>query len=203
MRGGWVVVLWDGPERVRWEFAATARDVLELTAGCERIGVDVPLGLDDDGYRACDLAAREYLGEARSSIFHAPVRAVLGAGDYAEACAISQRITGRKISKQTWFITDGIQQWDALPDDPRVVEVHPECSFRAMGVTASKKTATGVVQRIGALEGFVDPVLPPDLPRAAAIDDVLDALAAAWSALRLAEGGALSLGPGPRPTIWV
>jgi predicted RNase H-like nuclease len=192
-RGGWVVAVVDRGA-VRWHLAADADEVLRVTAACTRVGVDIPIGLSETGYRSGDLAAREFLGAARSSIFHAPVRAVLDAEDYATACETSTSVFGKAISKQTWFIVDKIREWDRLPRDERVIEVHPECSFKQMGVTAGKKTALGVVQRIEALRGFVDPVLHADLPPGPAIDDVLDALAAAWTAQRSAEGGSFRLG---------
>jgi predicted RNase H-like nuclease len=62
---------------------------------------------------------------------------------------------------------------------------------------APKKTARGAGQRIAALSRWLDPAAAlGDLPGGARLDDVLDALAAAWSAQRWACGTAEVLGPG-------
>src|SRR5207249_4785967 len=78
--------------------------------------------------------------------------------------------------------------------DDRVLEVHPEVSFRELlGRTLSpKSTGTGVAdRRLGLLEAGIE---LPDLPYPVA--DVLDAAVAAWSALRYASGAALPLPEG-------
>ena len=66
----------------------------------------------------------------------------------------------------------------------RFIEVHPECSFRALtgSVLAPKRTALGRDQRRQALEpifGIVEPRLAGARP-----DDILDAYAVLWTALR-------------------
>jgi predicted RNase H-like nuclease len=131
-------------------------------------------------------------------VFPAPPREVLAAADYAEACATSRRVTGRAISLQTFHITPKIAEWDALALPDRVVEVHPELALRTLAPGtdfAPKKSARGAGQRIAALARFVDPAVAlADLPEGARLDDVLDALAAAWSAGRWARGEAEVLG---------
>jgi predicted RNase H-like nuclease len=76
--------------------------------------------------------------------------------------------------------------------------VHPELSLRRLApeVTfTSKKTARGAGQRIAALARWLDPAVGlADLPAGARLDDVLDALAAAWSAQRWASGDAEVIG---------
>ena len=133
-------------------------------------------------------------------MFPAPPRAVLGAASYVEACAVSRRLTGRAISRQTFHIGAKILEWDALPQRPaQVVEVHPELAFRRLAPTvafAAKKTARGAGQRIAALAGWLPPARAlGDLPTGVRLDDALDALAAAWSAGRWARGVAEVLGP--------
>ena len=61
---------------------------------------------------------------------------------------------------------------------------------------APKKTARGAGQRIAALAalGGRRRLALADLPAGARLDDVLDALAAAWSAARWARGAAEVLG---------
>ena len=48
------------------------------------------------------------------------------------------------MSVQTWHLVPKIREVDAVADDPRLVEVHPELAFAALagtGPLASKKTA--------------------------------------------------------------
>src|SRR4051794_19545071 len=162
----------------------------------EVIGIDMPIGLSDDGARACDLEARPRLGKAHSSVFPAPVRRVLAASSYAEACTVSIHASGKSLSRQTFAIVPAIKSLDdALgdPPDPRVHEVHPEVSFRRLDgrVADPKRSASGHAQRLRALERVMDvsdglAASPLRLP----LIDALDACAAAWSAQRIADGAA-------------
>jgi predicted RNase H-like nuclease len=196
--GGWVVArVADG--RVTWSVVGSAAEVLEVTAGCGAIGVDIPLGLPvGRSPRACDVACARRLGRARSSVFPAPPRPVLAAPTPEEAFAVARRLTGRAISLQTFHIGPKIREWDALVLPAHVVEVHPEVSLRTLAPDvgfAPKKTARGAGQRIAALARWLDiGGALGDLPSGARLDDVLDALAAAWSAHRWAAGTAEVLG---------
>ncbi|GAY12187.1 hypothetical protein TOK_0579 [Pseudonocardia sp. N23] len=178
-----------------------AAAVLAGTAGCAAVGVDIPLGVHATAARrACDDVTARRLGRARSSVFPAPPREVLTAPDHPTACERARALTGKAISLQTFHIAPRILDWDAVLDRPaNVVEVHPELALRTLApdVTfTSKKTARGVGQRIAALARWVDPALAlADLPAGARLDDILDALAAAWSAQRFARGEAEILGP--------
>ncbi len=88
---------------------------------------------------------------------------------------------------------------------PRAAEVHPETSFAVLAgvpMSASKKTGAGIDERLEALAGeFPDlqetvvGAFWPEPPRPA-LDDLLDAAAAAWTARRLAADAALCLGEG-------
>jgi predicted RNase H-like nuclease len=197
--GGWVVVRLVGG-RVEWSVQPDATAVLAATADCVAVGVDIPLGLPAGASRrACDVQVAMALGRARSSVFPAPPREVLTAEGYPQACAVARRLTGRAISLQAFHIGPKILQWDALPTRPEhVVEVHPELAFRRLAPAVdfvSKKTARGAGQRIAALARWVDPALAfAELPIGARLDDVLDALAAAWSAWRWSQGDAEIIG---------
>jgi predicted RNase H-like nuclease len=197
--GGWVIARVEGG-RVAWSVVDSAAAVLEATDGCAAVGVDIPLGLPSGAARrACDVACADRLRTARASVFPAPPRPVLAAASFEEACAVARRVTGRAISLQTFHIGPKIRDWDAVatvPDD--VVEVHPEVSLRTLAPDvdfAPKKTARGCGQRIAALGRWMDVAAAlGDLPAGARLDDVLDALAAAWSAQRWACGRAEVLG---------
>lgn len=202
-RGGWIGAhVQDGA--VRWEFFADAATVLAAPAGV--VGIDIPIGLPTAGYRDCDRAARDVLGPARNSVFFTPVRGVLDATTYPAANARSRELTGKGLSKQTWHILDRVRDVDEVlgdPPDPRVVEVHPEVSFRRLDprVTASKKSAVGVGQRIRALGGWLDVgAALGDVPAGPSLDDALDALVAAWSAQRWYDGRATVL-PADDPPV--
>ncbi len=198
MPGGWVVAI-VSPEGVRWSVQPHAAAVLAATRECAAVGVDIPLGLPTGrARRACDTLAAARLGRARSSVFPAPPREVLAAPDYARACGTARRLTGHAISLQTFHIAPKIAEWDAVTLPDRVVEVHPELALRALAPAtdfAPKKSARGAGQRIAALARWVDPAVAlGDLPAGARLDDVLDALAVAWSAARWARGAAEVLG---------
>ncbi|WP_338051692.1 DUF429 domain-containing protein [Pseudonocardia acidicola] len=196
---GWVVAR-VRPGHVDWEVCADAAAVLAATEDCAAVGVDIPIGLPAGrDRRACDVQAALRLGRARSSVFPAPPRAVLAAPSHPEACRVARELTGRAISLQTFHIGRKIREWEALAVLPdRVVEVHPELSVRTLAPDvpfAPKKTARGAGQRIAALTRWVDPAAAlVDLPPGARFDDVLDALAASWSAWRWARGVAEVIG---------
>ena len=162
------------------------------------IAIDMPIGLSDDGPRACDIAARRLLQPHGTRVFPSPPRVSLGhVDDYAAACAAAIAATGKSLSKQTWNLLASIREVDAIADDPRIVECHPELAFALMQghpVDERKKTVEGRARRLDLLRGWL-----PDLGDPAYGDDGLDALACAWSAARIATGKALTLPAGEVP----
>lgn len=201
--GGWAVCVVSPGPSVRWSVVPDASAVLDATAGCAAVGVDIPLAVPvGAGRREAEVLAAARLGRARSSLFPTPPAEVLAARTYSEACAVARRVTGKAISLQAFHIGGKIRDWQTvhpLPDE--VVEAHPEMSFRTLAPDvdfAAKKTARGAGQRVAALARWLDPgALLADLPpRGTRLDDVLDALATAWSAERWARGVAEELGPG-------
>lgn len=199
-RGAWVGALLDGR-------SVTLLALLDVPAvlavpGVELVAVDMPIGLGDAGPRACDVAARRRLGSAGSSVFPAPVRPVLAAADYVDACRISVAASGKALSRQAWNLVPAIRAIDdALGDAQRddLVEVHPELSFRALdpGLRDRKGTARGTVRRLRALRAVMDVEEALDTaPLGIPMIDALDACAAAWSARRLADGRGECVGDG-------
>jgi predicted RNase H-like nuclease len=203
-RGAWVGALLDG-RAVR---LLALRDVAAVLAvpDVPVVAIDMPIGLSEDGVRACDVRARDLLRPtgAASSVFPSPVRAVLGARDYAEARAVSRAATvpPRAPSAQTFMLVEAIRELDEAlgsPPTDRVVEVHPELAFRCGlgGVTDRKGTARGTVQRLAALRAVMDvEEALAGAPVGVPVVDALDACATAWSAQRLAEGTAQCVGDG-------
>ncbi|GAB3348571.1 DUF429 domain-containing protein [Modestobacter lapidis] len=205
-RSAWVGALLEG-RTVRLLALPDAAAVLAVP-GVDVVGIDMPIGLSEDGARACDIVARRLLARAgaASSVFPTPVRAVLATDDYAEARALSRAATSppRAPSAQAFMLVRAIRDLDdALGDPPtdRVVEVHPELAFRdgLGGVTDRKGTASGSMQRLTALRTVMEvETALADAPPRVPLIDALDACAAAWSAQRLAAGRAECVGDGTR-----
>ena len=188
-RGCWVGAQVDG-NQVTWHRFPDIASALALPV--DAIGVDMPVGLPPVGRRDCDLLAKAALGRAHSRVFFAPPRAVLTAGSYDDAGRLHRELTGGLgMSVQTWHLVPKIREVDAVADDPRLVEVHPELSLAELagtGPLVSKKTAAGRAARLTLLRDWL-----PDLAAVPGGDDGLDALAAAWSALRWQAGRARTL----------
>jgi predicted RNase H-like nuclease len=163
------------------------------------VGIDMPIGLADSGVRRADVLARAAAGPRWQSVFMTPVRSALEKDDYALALAENRRCGGGGISRQAFGLRAKVGQVDRWlrTQSPgfRVVEVHPELSFGAMAgapLPERKSTWAGVTRRRELLAGH-GIVLPDDLGepgRTAGPDDVLDAAAVAWTALRVARGQA-------------
>lgn len=202
-RAGWVVAVGGatagtGPTRLL--VVPDVRAVLAIRPSV--VGIDIPLGLPASGPRACDLAARARLGPRRSSVFPAPVRAVLGAGDHREAARLSTAASGRSLSIQAWNLVPKIGDADrsVAPGDP-VFEVHPELSFATLAgapLRTRKRDAAGREERLALLTRPFPDVAErlAARPTGCAADDVLDAYAVLWTVRRIAAGTAEVLGDG-------
>lgn len=200
---GWVGVLLDRDLRAQVFVGRTVTELVELveeTARVAVVAVDIPIGLPDAGGRAADAEARRVLVGKSSSIFSTPTRAALEAETYAEGRAANLAATGgaTSVSAQAYALREKVLQVDAwVRSGPgvRVVEVHPELSFTRMAgapVLARKKDPEGVVARRAALAA--QGITAPGWFRGSGFgeDDLLDACAAAWSAVRLSLGVAES-----------
>jgi predicted RNase H-like nuclease len=203
-RAGWVAVeLHDGAfarAHLRLDLAALLDDAGEMTA----VGIDIPLGLLDTGWRAADRAAAQWVGARRSSVFRVPPRPVWDEPEYARANALCRELTGAGFSRQAYGLRHKLLEANALFDEGRypLREVHPEVSFAALTgapLPAAKHTWAGHTARHALLHhAGID--LPDDLGDAgrAGPDDVLDAAAAAWTAHRIATGAAITLPDPPQ-----
>ena len=197
-RGQWVGARLDGRRATLTVLPDAAAVLAEPEV--EVVAIDMPIGLSDDGPRACDIAARKLVGRAGSSVFPAPLRPVLACATYAEACAVSRAASGKALSVQAWNLVPAIRSLDEAlgdPPEPRVHEAFPELAFRALDarVVSPKATARGLAERIRALEPVLD-VLDAlaEAPAGVPAVDCLDACAVAWSARRIAEGTASCVG---------
>ena len=190
--GGWAVVVLDGGRVVDAFRCETFADALLVDV--EAIGVDIPIGIPELEPRPADAAARRFVGPRAASVFTTPVRRVLEAATYAEARGVATELTGKSISAQTYALKRRILEVDEYSArDARIVEVHPEVSFRelAHAPLPSKHTPDGLAERRRLLEEARIHV-PHSVPRIAE-PDLLDATVAAWSAQRYARGAALPL----------
>ena len=199
-RRGWVAVSLAGPvgrspAGVRMNAVrvhASLAGVLEGD-GAGVVGIDMPLGLLESGWREADRAARGLLGPRRSSVFAIPPRAVWAQASYQAANQRCRELTGQGLAIQAWGLRAKLLEADQyrLTCGHPLYEVHPELAFGAMAgapLAHSKHTAAGrdlrreLLVRAG--------IVVPRVPRAP-VTDTLDAAAVAWSAWRIATGQAV------------
>ena len=190
-KGCWIACGID--QRVRWvrEFD-TFEEVLDAARAAVAIAVDVPVRVEE-GWRECDAAAKKLLGSRSSTLFLTPPRAALRAEDYATAREVALQQTGKSVSAQAFNLGSRILEVEGhAADDDRIHEVHPELSFAAMAgesIVEPKTTWNGQMRRRRLLDANGLPLLDHlEHVGRSAPDDVLDAVAAAWSARRIADG---------------
>ena len=211
-RAGWIAV-WRQGVGFRSAVHGSALAAVAAHREARVLAVDVPIGLAEQGVREADRLARRFVGGRRScSVFSAPVRGILDATSQPEASRRHRAIDGRGFGAQAFAILAKVREWDAvLQADAAaraiVREVHPEVSFAALnggvGLAERKRSAAGEAARTRLLADSFGAAavvgLLAAVPRqAAGRDDVLDALAALWSAERIATGEAGSLPSPPR-----
>ena len=206
-RAGWLCAIASDEGRPLTALVTVSLEVLlhDLPLG-SLIAVDVPIGLADRGARRCDVEARRCLGLGRgSSVFPAPLRGVLSASSYEEACRRCAAIDGRRMSQQAFGILLKVREVDALMAgqprlQSRVRECHPEVSFSAWEgrpLRHGKKTRSGQAERAA----LIDAEWPGERGRLASLlgrggfrlDDLHDAFAALWTARRIRDGIARTL----------
>ena len=124
-----------------------------------------------------------------------------------EASQITKNRDGRKVGTQAWGIYPKIREVDELlrPNamaTRRVREVHPEVCFWAwsdkQSMKSSKKKPEGKAERRSLAEKWLGPDVLVSargdrLKKDVADDDILDAIAALWTADRIARGEAKTL----------
>lgn len=213
-RAGWFWVGLDARRGWSCGIAADAGELWETHRDADRILVDVPIGLREEGEeeRACDRQARALLGPDRgSSVYPAPCRAATRAEGAEEASRVNEARTGRGLSAQSRALLPRIRRMDRLlegtPEARGVIrEMHPEVAFWGLNagavVPTGKKESEGQVERLAVLDAH-DPRAPRVVAGSllqfrrnrVARDDVLDALAGAVTAAR--SRGLRSLPPDP------
>jgi predicted RNase H-like nuclease len=170
------------------------------------VGIDMPLGLVEAGWRDADQLARGLLGPRRSSIFAIPPQAVWDEQTYQAANQRCRELTGQGFSIQAWGLRPKLleaNEYLRTCGHP-MYEVHPELAFGAMAgapLPHSKHTAPGRDLRrellvaagisIPAVASRARALAPP-------VTDTLDAAAVAWSAWRIATGRAIVIPDQPQ-----
>lgn len=211
-RRGWVAVTLEVPAAgragrvgVRAVRGHGTLDGLLAGNGAGVVGIDMPLGLLESGWREADLAARGLLGVRRSSVFAIPPRAVWGEPDHAAASLRCRELTGKGLSVQAWGLRAKLLEADAYRETCAhpMYEVHPELAFCALSgapLALSKHTAPGLELRreLLARAGLVLPAGRSGPTARAPLADTLDAAAVAWSAWRIATGHAVILPARPQ-----
>lgn len=212
-RSGWVVAeLVDG-DLDGLRFVETLEAALEATGELEILAADVPIGHEDPqgetngGRRQADEAARDRLGERSSSVFPIPPLDLLEADDQQAASSQARSRDVIAPSAQVWNLREKILEANRLVRDrPLLREAHPELSFHVMSVQHGsiptklehKRSWNGLVQRQRLLEdvglGIEGPL--EEVGRARP-DDLLDAVAVAWTAHRVAMGKAMTFPADP------
>ncbi|MFS8036139.1 DUF429 domain-containing protein [Xanthobacter sp. AM11] len=220
-RGGWVIARWDGADHLQLFRRTRVEELFDAPDAPALAAIDMPIGLPETseiGGRSAERAVRPLLGMRQSSVFSVPARAAvmagLGPGDekarFAAACAaaLAHSSPPRKVSIQCFNLFAKIAEVDELlrrrPElQARLVECHPEVSFRTMNgavVPEPKKVkgrphGPGLALRIGLLARAGLPVglleAKTALALHAGLDDLVDACACAVTARRVAEGKAL------------
>lgn len=200
-QGGWIgaIIVPDGTVTV--EFHATVEDVLRTHPEATAVAVDMPIGLCAGGKREADEAARLALGGgsvnhyAASRVFNAPPTSVLDSTTYVEARG---QVPG--LAAQSWALIPKIKEVAAVVaahGDVDIRETHPEVTFRFLEGRAlpGKKTWNGLMRRVEILTRKCGLNIDTNLAKAGTFDpdDVVDAVACAWTARRVAKGWACSL----------
>jgi predicted RNase H-like nuclease len=202
---GWVAVGIDGDRRTISFHADIAN---ALRCPFDRAGIDIPIGMTDDGARDCDRLARDRLRPHGSRVFTGARRWLwqqFDDPDSANAEALRRGQT--RVSRQLWHIGRKIMEVDAFVRAHRahdVREVHPELVFLRLNgdkPLPRKKSEQGDALRRSLLRraGFRDIerwLTEVRIGTGAKRDDVLDACAVAVAACN--PQGSVPSGTPPR-----
>ncbi|MFK7904255.1 MAG: DUF429 domain-containing protein [Chitinophagales bacterium] len=160
---GWILMKSNGEEI---QFGGLFKSIDNLMAehrDLDRILIDMPMGLSSKKMkRTVESAMKKELGVRHSTVFNALCREALRAKDYDEAKQINERIEGKKISIQTFFISKKIAEIDGFLKNNsslknKFIESHPEICFKYLNgeILLSKKSSQlGIEERLKILQGY-------------------------------------------------
>ena len=212
-KDGWIAAVVVAGRLTAIEYHDSASKVVLAHPRARVFAVDIPIGLSPNGRRKADLEARKCLSDGRrnaseaerkrlsrctSRVFNAPAACVLDAGEYEEAKQRSECVAGCGLTQQSFALLPKIREVaSVVASDSRVRETHPEICFTKMNEGTplpSKKTWDGLMLRktLLAEAGLVIPERV-DVACDHSADDVVDAVACAWAAIRIDDGEAQSI----------
>lgn len=200
-KAGWFAVKLDHGELWEIDVFKDIEDLWKRWYYATCIMVDIPIGLPHSGnpLRRCDSEARCVLGPRKFSVFTPPCRAALAPNNHGQATQVNLAALGRGLPIQTFSIGKKIQQVDSLLTTnqdarARIREIHPEVCFGAFAgctpMNYHKATLPGYEERRTVLrninqertDAIIDCALERFCRKQVAKDDILDALAAAYTA---------------------
>jgi len=150
-RSGWIFVAARSGRLESVEHAETFGAGLTAYADAAVVAVDVPIGVPLSATRRADDQARRLPGRRGRADFPIPPLDVLRQPNYAQANRRTRALTGRGLSRQSFALASKILEIEPVArGDARVVEVHPEVSFWALGgsrTLAPKQSWHGVAER--------------------------------------------------------
>jgi predicted RNase H-like nuclease len=201
---GWVAVRVEGSKR-ELHLLESFSELLALRF--DRAGVDMPIGLPDEGDRVCDLEARALLRPHASRVFTGARRGLWDVPSHADANRVLKARGEAGVSIQLWSLGPKILEVDTAVTprlQARVREAHPELVFLRLNFgrpLPSKKSVEGIALRARLLrrEGFTElrQWLQASNPGVKA-DDILDACAAAVAARDFGKGHVLPSNRAPK-----
>ncbi|MGK7912271.1 MAG: DUF429 domain-containing protein [Synechococcus sp.] len=211
-RAGWIAIAYSNAG-FSHKLLETKQELLEFLQAAKLALIDIPIGLSDcEASRHCDRLLRDALRpHFSSSVFNPPVRQAIYARSYEEACLKNAAATGKKLSKQSWNISEKIRIIDELllahpALRGTVHESHPEYLFFNLNrhhLVHKKKTVAGRVERLTilanffpAIEDMFGEVRSHYLKKQMADDDIVDALGLAIGAQMVGDRELCSL---PQP----
>ena len=193
---GWVAVLLEG-DLHEIKFCRDVADALSIRF--DRAAIDIPIGMTDEGERACDLLARVRLRPHSSRVFTGARRWLWEEFSDPDAANRDALRRGQKrVSRQLWHLGPKIMEVDAFVranGEHDIREAHPELVFLRLNAGSplpSKKSEAGIELRRGLLKQHgirtIDDWLDGNrIGTGAKTDDVLDACAVAIAARDLAD----------------
>lgn len=202
--GGWIAVIWKN-RTAQTKFFALGDFARIVEEDAAIIAVDMPIGFPYRHGRAADQEARRALSPFSSRVFSVPCRDAVRADNWTEAIRINKlKSDGVSVTPVTNAIRPRMIEIDnVVSSDPslqhRVREIHPEVTFfhlnKCRPIAEKKKTKEGERLRQDLLRRAGFPVFDLDAqPYKKSLvgrDDIVDACAAAVSALRILQGRAV------------
>ncbi|QKS72896.1 DUF429 domain-containing protein [Paenalkalicoccus suaedae] len=182
-RNGWISAIFDDGAFVSW---VNTSELPRVEA--DFIWIDMPIGIPDArAYpRQTEGLARKLLPGRASSVFSVPCREVLDVETYAEANELHRELTGKGLSKQSWYLFNKMIEVDkAVREGMPLCEAHPEVVLAGLAggsMKHSKKTLEGQRERMDVMTTYserakehIELGTRQFMRKDVAVDDLMDA----------------------------